>query len=127
MAAIQKAKRIHSVIPPGMEVNDRAFAGSDIESGDPIVISADAPPSLVYEYAVEKATGSECHGFALVTVGETGLAEYTTQNEMDGYTGLTPGAPLYVVDGELDDAEPADGGTIVARCLTTTRIRVLVV
>lgn len=127
MAAIQKAGRIQSVIPPGMEVNDRAWAATDIESGDPIVIVDESPPSAVYEYAVAKADGEEAHGFALVTVKQGGLAEYATQNEFDGYTGLTPGAPLYIVDGELDDTEPTDGGEVVGRCLTTSRIRVLVV
>lgn len=123
MAAIVKANRIASVIPPGMELNDRAYSEDDIEAGDPIVISATAPPSMVYDHAVKKATGTEAHGIALVSSNEGGLAEYTTQNELDGFSGLTPGAGLTIVGGVIDDTAPAAGAARI-RAVTTTRIRV---
>lgn len=126
MAAIQVAAngRIAPVAPPGMEVTDRGYAEEDLKAGDLIVISPDAPPSPVDEFAVRKATGDEAHGICLVDCNEGGLAEFSTQNEMDGYTGLTPGDGLSVVDGMLDTDATGD---IVARCVTTSRIRVLFV
>lgn len=134
MAAIQKMAggRIAPVIPPGMDVSDRGYAEEDLKAGDLIVISPDAPPSEIYEFAVKKATGTEAHGICLVDCNEGGLAEISTQNEMEGYTGLTPGAGLTVIDGELDDDLSFTVGTdeqpaIVARCVTTSRIRVLFV
>ena len=125
MAAVTKANRIASVIPPGMEVNDRAYALDDLVAGDLIVISSTAPNSAVYESAVEKATGTEYHGVSLVDCNAGGLAEYTTQNELDGYSGLTPGQPLSVAGGEFDTTAPT--GAVTARAVTTTRIRVLIV
>lgn len=127
MAAIQKmvGGRIAPVIPPGMDVSDRGYAEEDLVAGDLILISPDAPPSAVYEFAVKKATGTEAHGIMLVDCNEGGLAEFTVQNEMEGYTGLTPGDALTVIDGELDDDTTT--GTIVARCVTASRIRVLFV
>lgn len=122
MAAVTRLKRIQAVIPPGMEVNDRAEAEEDLVSGDLIIISPDPPSSAVYEHAVRKATGTEFHGVALVKVNAGGLAEYTTCNELDGYTGLTPGQPLSVVGGEFDTTAPT--GAVRARAITTTRIRV---
>lgn len=127
MAAITKANRIASVIPPGMEVNDRAYAEVDLVAGDLILISPTAPPSQVYEHAVIKASGSDAHGVALVDCNAGGLAEYTLCNELDGYSGLTPGQPLSIASGQFDSIAPAAGVTVKARAVTTTRIRVLMV
>lgn len=127
MAAIQVAAngRVAPVAPPGMEVTDRGYAEEDLKAGDLIVISSDAPPSVVDEFAVKKADGTEAHGICLVDCNQGGLAEFSTQNELDGYTGLTPGAGLTVIDGALDDDLAT--GDVVARCVTTSRIRVLFV
>lgn len=125
MAAVNVAKRIHSVIPPGMELNDRAYATTDIKAGEPVVIVSTAPASKVYEYSVAKSTGTDFNGFALVDVKEGGLAEITMVNELDGFSGLTPGAALTVVDGKIDDTAPAAGQFVKIRALTTTRIRVM--
>lgn len=129
MASIQAAAngRIAPVSPPGMEVTDRGYANEDLVAGDLIVISPNAAPSSVHEFSVSKATEDEAHGIMLVDCNKGGTAEFSTQNELDGYTGLTPGKALRVsATGELDD-DDALTTTVVGRCVTTSRIRVVFV
>lgn len=126
MAAITKAD-VAYVTPPGMEVGDRGYALTDMEPGDPVVIASSAAPSRQYDCSISKATGTEVHGFAIKSKKAGGLCEFVTQGEFDGYTGLTPGAALTVVDGAIDDTAPAAGVTPSIRVVNASRIRVLLV
>lgn len=130
MAAVQKDD-VEFIMPPGYEQGDIGYCDDDeIETGDPIVISGNAPDGR-WPCAVKKATGTEAHGFAVKNCKRGGTVEYMTQAEFDGFVGLTPGAALSVVDGEIDDDEPTvtDGETTVPgpvqiRAINASRIRV---
>lgn len=124
MAAIEKVSPVY-VAPPGMEVIDRGYALDAIEAGDPVVISEDPAPSRLYDCAIEKATGDEAHGIALKDVQPGGLCEFASQGEMDGFAGLTPGAGLSIVDGEIDDTAPT--GAAAIRAVNASRIRFVMV
>lgn len=122
MAAIQKVAPIY-VSPPGYEVIDRGFARETIEAGDPIIIDSVPYKDRTYDCAVRKATGTEAHGIALKNVTAGGTCEFALQAEMDGFTGLTPGAALTIVGGAIDDTAPAAGVSTQIRAVNTTRIR----
>lgn len=120
MATIQKVRPIF-VSPAGYEVIDRGFAREAIEAGDPILIDSTPYKDRTYDCAVVKATGTEAHGIALKDTGAGGTCEFAMQAEMDGFTGLTPGAGLSIVGGAIDDTAPTGAAQI--RAVNTTRIR----
>lgn len=122
MAAIQKVAPVF-VSPAGYEVVDRGFAREDIEVGDPIVIDSTPYKDRTHDCAVVRATGTEAHGIALKTTRAGGTCEFAMHAEMDGFTGLTPGAGLTIVDGNIDDTAPAEGTAAQIRAVNTTRIR----
>ena len=122
MAAVARVRPI-LVSPPGMEVVDRGYALDDVLAGDPVIISATAAPSREYDCAIEKATGTTVHGFALKDTKAGGLCEFASQGELDGFTGLTPGAALTVVAGAIDNTAPGAGVTPTIRVVNASRIR----
>lgn len=109
MAAVTRVD-VAFVSPPGMEGIDRGFATEAIVRGDPVVISG-AAPSRLYDCSVSKATGNEAHGIAIKDKQTGGLCEFAFFGEIDGFSGLTPGAPLSVVAGNLDTDPPVITGT----------------
>lgn len=122
MAAIQKVAPVF-VSPAGYEVVDRGFAREAIEVGDPVVIDSVPYKDRTHDCAVRKATGTEAHGIALKNTGAGGTCEFAMHAEMDGFTGLTPGAGLTIVAGAIDDTAPAEGAPTLIRAVNTTRIR----
>lgn len=124
MAAIQKVAPIF-VSPAGYEVIDRGFARDTIAAGDPVVIDSVPYKDRTYDCAVLKATGTEAHGIALKNVNAGGTCEFAIHAEMDGFTGLTPGAPLSIVGGAIDDTAPT--GAVQIRAVNATRIRFFLV
>lgn len=122
MAAITRVDPA-SVSPPGYEFNDYGYASVDIAVGDPVIITAAVPPSRKWEQVVAKATGAAASGIALKSIKAGGTAEYGVVGEMDGFTGLTRGAGLTIVGGNLDNTAPAVGVATQIRAVTASRIR----
>lgn len=120
MAAVLKVDPSF-VAPPGMEQIDTGYASEDIEVGDPVVIVDDAVPNKMWTAVIAKATGTEFHGICVKTTKMRGMCEYASQGEMDGFTGLTPGNSVTVVDGVLDDTEATGNAQI--RAVNSSRIR----
>ncbi len=126
------------VSPPAYEVNDRGQAAVAITKGQLLIVTA-ATPGTGYEYVVGLATTTttDPHGIALMDAAAGSLVSIGVQGEADGYTGLTPGAPLYpstTVAGGIDTVAPVyyNAATTPAvnvpatpriRALTATRIR----
>ena len=125
MAAVTKGN-LRPVSPPGYEVNDKGQAKVAIAKGDLLLITADTPLAG-HERVYDKAVGGtiEAHAIALMDCPINGTVNAGIQGEMDGYSGLVPGAPLYPsasVAGGLDTTATATPITRV-RAVTTTRIR----
>jgi hypothetical protein len=110
----------------GYEVNDRGQAATAIVRGDLLIITATAPgPGFTKVWAKATAGVLEAHGIALKSAAAGRIVDVGIQGEMEGYTGLTPGAPLYPsasVAGGLDTTATATPITRV-RAITTTGIR----
>lgn len=117
MAAVTKVAPL-SVAPTGYEVNDKGMTTEAIARADQIIIGASG---------ISKCTAGsiECHGIALKAAAVGMLVEYGVHGEMDGFSGLTPGAPLYpsaTVAGGLDTTATATP-IVRVRAVTATRIR----
>lgn len=123
MAAITKvAPKL--VSPVGYENVFYAYASEALEAGDlAIITSATAPGG--FDCVVEEADAAVAHGVVLKDVGAGGRAEIAWRGEMDGFSGLTPGAPLSVASGAIDDTAPdaTQVGAAAIRAVTPTRIR----
>lgn len=123
MAAITKvAPKL--VSPVGYENVFYAYASAALEPGDlAIITSADAPGG--FDCVVAKASAAVAHGVVLKKVGIGGKAEIAWRGEMDGFSGLTPGASLSVASGAIDSTAPDDTqvGAAAIRAVTPTRIR----
>lgn len=133
MAAVTRVKA-RPVSPPGYEVNDKGQAAVDLTAGDLLIIT-NATPGNGYEKVWDKATTStaNAHGIALMDAKAGQIASVGIHGEMDGYSGLTPGAALYPstsVAGGIDTTAPDYAATTPAvpslpnvRAITATRIR----
>lgn len=112
-------------------------AAADLDVGDPVVIDSDAVADPRYPCTYEAAASqSFVHGVVIKAGKAGGPVEVLLTGELDGYAGLTPGAPLSVVDGAIDDTAPAveytDSGTDTVTvnptpqlyAISATRIRV---
>lgn len=124
MAAVTVVE-LHPVTPTGYEVIDRGMATEDIGVGNQVVITSSGISKC-------PTSAKECHGIALKATKANMLCEYGVQGEMDGYSGLTPGDPLYPSDsvaGGIDTTAtqygttPAVPATVRVRAIRTTRIR----
>lgn len=133
MAAITVGT-LHPCSPPGYEVNDRAQAATAITKGQLLTIAATAPGNG-YDYVVGIAatTALYADGIALKDAVAGGTVSVGVQGEMDGFTGMTPGTPLYpsgATAGGLDTTAPTEFATTPAakaraqvKAVTATRIR----
>lgn len=121
MAAITKVDpKLAS--PVGYENVFYAYASEPLEAGDVVVITSATAPGG-YDCVVEEAAAAVGHGIVLKDVGTRGTAEVCWRGEMDGFAGLTPGAPLTIASGVIDDTAPAEGVSTNIRAVTPTRIR----
>jgi hypothetical protein len=126
MAAVTKGT-LRPVEVPGYEVNDKGQAAAAISKGDLLVMTATTPANgflVVWDKA--PTTGiTEAMGVALMDAKVGGVVAVGIQGEMDGFSGLTPGAPLYpstAVAGGIDTT-PIAASTVRMRAVTTTRVR----
>jgi hypothetical protein len=107
MAAITRVKA-RPASPTGYEVNDSGAYTEDVVAGDLLVINGESGGRKTWGKA--PTTAKEGHGIALMDGYTGGTAEVGIQGEMDGYSGLTPGADLYPsgsVAGGIDTTAPA--------------------
>jgi hypothetical protein len=107
------------VTPVGYEVVDKGKLTQDVVAGDLLTLGASG-------WSKAAAGAAEAHGIALQN-GYNGQAGFSVgiQGEMDGFSGMTPGAPLFPsgsVAGGLDTTQPTDAVARV-RAVTATRIR----
>lgn len=123
MAAVTKVA-VAFVSPVGEYMSQRGYANENLEAGDPVVVDG-ASPSTKWDIAYSKADAEEfCDGVVYRDVLAGGTVEVVEQGEMDGYSGLTPGAAYTVVGGAIDTTAPAAGIRPQFRALNATRIRV---
>lgn len=120
MAAITKVDP--APLSVGNEFNDAGYAAVAFTAGDPVIITGAAPPSRKWDATIGAAT-TEAHGVALKDCAVGGTVEYGIVGEMDGFSGLTPGAPLTVVGGSIDTTAPGAGVAVRIRAVTPSRIR----
>lgn len=102
------------------EVNDVKALKEDVITGDLLVIDVDG------KLKKAPAGTTEAHGIALKDgyAGQEGF-DYGLHGEMDGFSGMTPGAPLFpsaAVAGGLDTTQPA-GAVARVRAIRASRIR----
>lgn len=133
MAAVTVVKA-RPVSPPGYEVNDKGQAAVALTAGQLLIIST-ATPGAGHDkvWALATTTTDIPHGIALMDAAAGATASVGIQGEMDGFSGLTPGAALYTsgsVAGGIDTTAPTWFATTPAvtapeliRAVTATRIR----
>jgi hypothetical protein len=118
MAAVTRVKA-RPCAPAGYEVNDKGVAVTAWVAGDLLTNGAGGWSKA----AVDVLEG---HGIGLQDAyAGQGNCSIGIQGEMDGFSGLTPGAALYpsaATAGGLDTTAP-EGATIRVRAATATRIR----
>jgi hypothetical protein len=117
---------LHPCTVPGYEYNDKGQAATAITKGQLLVITT-TTGSGGFDKVWDKAptTNTDPHGIALMDAAAGGLVSVGIQGEMDGFTGLTQGNPLYpsaTVAGGIDTAKPT-GAVERIRAVTATRIR----
>src|SRR5437868_111246 len=125
---------LHPVSPPGYEVNDKGQAKVAITKGQLLIITNDTP-NAGFEKVWDKAATSTttAHGIALMDAAAGAVVSVGIQGEMDGFSGLTAGAPLFPsgsVAGGIDTTAPTAFATTPAvtaspnvRAVSPTRIR----
>jgi len=118
MAAVTRSSTVYPCMPPGYEVvSTAATVTENVAAGDLLMLGAAG-------WSRSPATTPAAkRGFAAQSyVAGQSNCSILFHGEMDGWTGLTPGAPLYPgATGGLDDAAVA-GFTGLIHALSATRI-----
>lgn len=123
MAAITRSNPLYVSPPAEGAWIMRGQASVDLAVSDPVVIDAAANPDARYDTAYKKATAEAyVDGIALFPVKAGGMVEVMVSGEMDGFSGLTPGAPLSVAAGVIDTTAPGAGIAPQLRAISKTRI-----
>jgi len=112
------------VSPPGYEVNDTCELAEDVAAGD--LLEYTGAMKSGQPVMQKSATGEDPDGIALMSgkQGERGF-DVGIQGEMDGFSGLTPGALLFsstATAGDIDDAS-GSGTAAPVKAVRKTRIR----
>jgi hypothetical protein len=140
MAAVTRVLA-RPVSPPGYEVNDKAQAAAALTAGDLVSITS-ATPARGFDKVVDLLPTADAPTdkktyVVLMDCPAGGVANISDDCEMDGWSGMTPGNPLYPsgsAAGGIDTSAPTfySAGTtpavaVPARArmwaLTATRIR----
>jgi hypothetical protein len=119
MAAVTRSKA-RPCTPVGYEVVDKGTLTEDVTAGDLLTLGASG-------WAKAATSGiTEAMGIALQN-GYSGQAGFSVgiQGEMDGFSGMTPGAALYPSTGTAGglDTTAIAGATVRIRAVTASRIR----
>lgn len=125
MAAVN-ADAPRFVSPAGYEVFDKVELSGDVEAGETLKYTGAMSNG---QAVVQKCpAGSAPDGIAVKDGydGQRGF-DMAVQGEIDGYSGLTPGAQLYQSGASAGALDDADGGgsnpEIPVKAVTETRIR----
>lgn len=95
------------VSPKGYEEIVRGIATVDLGVADPVVIDASVTPDARYDCAIKKAASEAFfHGVVAKDAKAGQVVEVILQGEMDGFSGMTPGAPIYAEAGALGTTAP---------------------
>lgn len=88
MSAVTRVKA-HPVTPVGYEVVDKGLLTGDVVAGDLLTLGAGG-------WSKAATSVKNAHGIALMD-GYAGQGGFSVgiQGEMDGFSGMTPGTPLY--------------------------------
>lgn len=125
MAAAQRAE-VNHISVPGTEWIDRGYALDDFIAGDLVIISATPHLSREFDMNIEAATGTVANGVVLKDCKAGGQVEFAKIAELSGFIGLTPGASLTVVDGQIDTTPLAtDTGFANIRARNTESVYVM--
>lgn len=117
MAVIVRV-RCHPVTPVAYEYNDKGTLTEDVLAGDLLVQGASG-------WGKAPITGiTEVHGIALMNGYAGGVASIGLQGEMDGFSGMTPGAPVYpdTTTAGAINTTAITGATVRMRARTASRI-----
>lgn len=110
------------VSPTGEARIRRGQATADITAGQAVAIDG-SPSSARFETALGLAEDeTTAIGLALKNATEGELIDVLIDGEMGGFSGLTPGALLSVVDGDLDSTAPTGATRFVAWNATTVMV-----
>lgn len=124
--AVVTVVKARPVLVPGYEVNDKYMPAVDVVAGDLLVYTGVITNGLPV-MTVAPTTGiTEADGIALQNAytGEE-AASCGIQGEMDGFSGLTPGAPIYpsVATAGKMNTTAISGATIRIKAVRASRIR----
>ena len=118
MAAVVRVKARPCTVV-GYEVVDKGTLTQAVVAGDLLVNGASG-------WAKAPTNATEAHGIALQDgyAGQSGFS-IGIQGEMDGFSGMTPGAPLFPSDAVAGgiDTTPPSGAVARMRAASATRIR----
>ena len=122
MAAVARGKVRIATGFEGAHV-ERGMALEAIQAGDPVNVSS-TEVSTLFDMAVEKVSGAAdyCDGIALHDAQPNRKIEFLRRGEVEGFSGLTPGASLTIAAGDIDNTAPAEGATPFLRVSTPSRI-----
>ncbi|HYP18611.1 MAG TPA: hypothetical protein VEY08_00950 [Chloroflexia bacterium] len=126
MAAVTVVKARY-VTPVNYEVIDKCVLSEAVVAGDQLVFTGTVTNGLPVMSKAPTAGITEAHGMAIKDgyAAQEGF-EVLIQGEMDGFSGLTPGNPIYpstATAGKLDTTAIASA-TVRVRAIRATRIRV---
>lgn len=117
MAAVTRGTRVKPVTPAAYEYNEKKLADVDILAGQLVKISATG-------VGLNPTSGTTPSGIALMDTPAGMLCEFTRQGEIDGFSGLTPGATIYPsasAAGGLDTTVLASTVCLI-EAVTATRV-----
>ncbi|MGB3330437.1 MAG: hypothetical protein WBA46_15860 [Thermomicrobiales bacterium] len=122
MAAITLVKPV-LISPAGYENVQHGYATVDLAVGDLAVFTTGAPSTATCAFA--KASAADACGVVLKAVKAGGTAEVAYRGEIDGYSGLTPGARFTIAAGVIDNTAPdaTQVGAAAIRAISATAIR----
>lgn len=115
MAAVTRVSG-RNATPPGYEVNDRGKLTEQVSRGDQLKNGASGWSKLA-------AGATEADGIALSDGYASETIDIGIHGEMDGFSGLTPGQPLYPSAAVAGGLDTTAAGVIRVKAASTTRIR----
>lgn len=119
MAAVT-APNVHPVLVESAKIGK---AAADLLRGKPVVIDSAATVDPRYPTTYKAADDeTRVHGFVLYDAKAGNEVEVMCFGEFEGFTGMTPGAELTVVNGAIDATAPAEGIPSQLTAISATRL-----
>lgn len=121
MAAVTKVA-VEVILAPA-DFNKIGKAAAALNRGDPVVIDSAAAVDPRYHTTYKKAASETFVDGVVLKPCQAGKeVEIGTYCELDGYSGLTQGARLTVISGNIDTTAPAAGERGQFQALNATTI-----